>query len=624
MHSAFLLTILISVMMLLWGVFRSRRFQREQQNLLDEYHAQKEEIRLLKFVSDNSSDGAALLDLNGRIVWANPSYCQTSGYRLSEMIGRNPLSFLVAEDLRPSADEIKAFDFRNHEDQFNRPIIRENQRKNGERFFIQLQLSRVQLDENPGQGFVVVTSRDVTEEVDRDQDLSVAHEQLVTLTRTDDLTGLANRKWFNQCLENALLASNSNGLPLALLLIDLDHFKEINDTHGHAAGDAMLCHVAELLEKSAHEGDLIARLGGDEFGILINNAPSLEVLSDQARKLARKIRAPLTYETASLSVSTTVGIARSEPRKSTISSLTRQADFALYFAKNERRGNVGAFDRELKEKYDKQRILMSDLADTLSSQNLHFVFQPVFDLSSGKVKAFETLCRWSHPIDGLISPAVFLPMVKEMRRTADLDMMAATAALGLLCDLREHGFEDIAVNTNVSPETLVMSTFSDFILWETERLDLANEMIQLEILEDTFFASQIANDQASNRVALLREKGFNVLLDDFGAGFAGLTHLATLDVSGIKIDRSLISPLPADRQTRIIVQSIAELSKKLGLSVVSEGVEAAEQSATLLELGCPIQQGYLHGRPMPRSDVLNWLSPAAKDAPGLIRTAALP
>lgn len=614
METPAILAILVAFALLVWGVLRVVAITRERQSLLESYQSLKEQARLWKLVAEKASDGLVVQHLNGRILWANTAFCEGLEYKLSELIGRNPLSFLIPEDEKPSEEFIRNFNYAENQHEFDQYILVRNVRRSGEEFFNQLNSSRVKMEGEHGGEVVIVSCRDVTEQVGQEDQLKVAHNQLLELARTDDLTGLANRKWFTEVLDQSLKSANDTDAPLALLQIDLDYFKEMNDTYGHCAGDAVLRHVARILSKNLRPGDLVARLGGDEFAMIVPNAPSLEVLLERARKISREIRAPLSWEEASLTSSTTIGIARSETNTSTAESVTNQADFALYFAKDKHRGGVAAFDAELKTHYDERRKLNADVADAIRSQNLDFVFQPIYDSHRRTVSGFETLCRWQHETRGMVSPATFIPIVKELGRTLDLDLMAASACLNMLHDLGQQGFEDVAVNVNVSPETLMTPTFSDFILWETERLGLDARLVHLEILEDTFFSTDQGNDLAAEHVTRLRTAGFVVMLDDFGAGFAGLTHLARLDVTGIKIDRSLIDPLPHDRQTSLIVQSIYELSQKLGLKIVAEGVETQAQADYLDRMGCTIQQGYFYQRPRAKWDILNWLKEDSKSA----------
>lgn len=570
--------------------------------------ALREKANTFQLVAENASDGLLLQHLDSRILWANSAYCDIMGYEADEIVGRYPLEFVMPPDLAVDKATARSYRFDENMHEFEGLVVRRNVRKNGEEFFNQLNLSMVEVrSEGADSQLIVASCRDVTEDVHQEQELRQAHEDLIKLARFDGMTGLANRGWFGELLEQALLEATSQGRRVALCQVDLDRFKEINDSLGHAAGDAALKHVAAALE--AHQSDLItaARVGGDEFCFFVLDPPELDELADHARLLQHEISRPLTWEAGTITPSATIGIAVSTEGETDVDALSKRADFALYAAKENRRGTVGVFDSDLMQKYERHRRIRVDLAHAIDNGGLIYNFQPIVHCNRESAIDLETLVRWTHPEYGPIAPDVFLPLAREMGRMPEVDFFGARAALRLLADLDKEGFEGIGAGINVSPETLVDSMFLDFVLWEAERNGIDHRRLRLEILETVFFATNGKTDESADAVGKLKAEGFTVLLDDFGVGHAGLSHLANLQVDGIKIDRSLIAPLPGDPQSLVIVESIVALAEKLDLSVVAEGVETQVQIACLRSMGCESFQGFGFARPMRGEHVLPWL-----------------
>lgn len=570
--------------------------------------ALREKANTFQLVAENASDGLLLQQMDSRILWANRAYCQILGYELDELVGRYPLEFVLPPDLAVDAETARSFNFADNMHEFDSLVERRNVRKDGTEFFNQLNLSLVKMVTDTGeQERVVASCRDVTGQVERKIELRRALEALVKMARYDGLTGIANRAWFSEMLEKALADAAEKGHQVALCQVDLDRFKEVNDTLGHAAGDAVLCRVADALRDNQSERMIAGRLGGDEFCFFVIDPSELSELADQARLLQHDISEPMKWESGSITPSATIGIATSLPGETDVDSLSKRADFALYSAKTNRRGTVGVFDSQLRAKYERHRRIREGLATAIDEGALMYNFQPIITGDGSKPVCFETLVRWNHDEYGPIAPDAFLPLAREMGRIPEVDFFAARAALRLLNELDVAGVEGMLAGVNVSAETLIDPMFLDFVMWEAERNDVDHRRLHLEILETVFFSANGQTDNAAMAVKRLKSEGFEVFLDDFGVGYAGLSHLASLNVNGIKIDRSLIAPLPEDPQSLMIVESIVALADKLDLSVVAEGLETHVQIACLDSIGCAAFQGFGLSRPMRHEDVLPWL-----------------
>jgi diguanylate cyclase (GGDEF)-like protein len=411
---------------------------------------------------------------------------------------------------------------------------------------------------------------------------------------TDQLTGLANRRAFLRRLDTALRHAGKDDRSVALLMIDLDHFKELNDTMGHHTGDLLLQQVGPRLRQALREADTLARLGGDEFAVVLTDLPD----RDTAERVAQRIRAllaePFLLEELAMHVSASIGIAQFPEHANDGGTLLQRADVAMYQAKQA--GTECELYDASRDIHSRERLaLVGDLRRALHDNEFEVHFQPKADLRTGRVDAVEALVRWQHPERGLLAPGQFIPLVAQSGLIRPLTRYVLDATLAQAATWRRAG-HDIKVAVNVSAPDLMDARFPDHVLAALTRHAIPPERLQLEITEDTIIADP---ERMLDVLARLSEVGVGLSLDDYGTGRSSLAYLKRLPIQELKIDRSFVMHLTADSQDATIVRSTINLAHSLRLRVVAEGVETAEAWAQLGDMGCELAQGYLVSRPQP-------------------------
>ncbi len=429
-----------------------------------------------------------------------------------------------------------------------------------------------------------------------------AEERAYRLAHQDALTGLPNRLAFRRRLAKERERASRDGGHLGLLLVDIDHFKQVNDTLGHAVGDELLVEAARRLQQTVRKRDLVARLGGDEFAVLSGSADRPADFSGLAERLAQALRRPYRLHGNEVRRAVSIGLAVYPDDAADIDGLLANADFALYAAKEAGRDGWRVFDPSLREHARTCRELDHDLHRAVERREFELHYQPIVDLGSRTVREFEALLRWNDPVRGLVGPRDFLPFVERSRLLlAVTDWVLDAAVRQATCCAAEWGIRvPLAVNMPtlaLDDEGLVERIASKL---RTVRLDPA--MLRLEVLE-----AALAGSHRIASLARLRAMGVRITVDDFGAGYSSLGQLKGLPIDQIKIDRRFLADRGGDARDRAILGGLLSLSAALGVEVVAEGVEQAEQLGLLQDLGCASFQGYLFARPMPAGQVAAWL-----------------
>ncbi|MEM9625430.1 MAG: EAL domain-containing protein [Pseudomonadota bacterium] len=550
----------------------------------------------------HANDGIVVQDVFGRIEWSNPAYSRISGFHADEIRGRRPQEFILPDDEKPSDEEIASFRYNISSGILNSYEIVRNVRKSGETFWNQLSFAVVGNQNDPDLK-VIVICRDVTEQIEHEEALKKSKQEVEHLAWHDILTGLANRTQLAAFLDKHLQQSLEK---VGLLHIDLDRFKAVNDTLGHAAGDAVLVHVGNVMRSLVRSDDLVSRVGGDEFVIASPNIRDEVALKTTAERLVAALREPLRWQGRSIPISASIGISISRPSGCDAEKLLHEADIALYQVKADGRGSFMSFDEELGKIYRHRQQLHAALVTAIKDDQLFVVFQPQQDLTSGEILGFEALVRWQHPDFGILPPAAFFDVAEEGGLMPGIDRIAARRALDGLSAMRLAGWSELRMSLNVSSNLLAEDDFVETLIHEVATRGLEPEKVSVEILETTLFSS--ADETTPRSIQHLADAGFIIELDDFGTGYAGLSHLARLPIQGVKIDCSMIQRLPDDITSQAIVRAIIDLCHELGFQTVAEGVERPEQQAFLAESGCCAVQGYNIARPMSLVDALDWLA----------------
>ncbi|MCA0144195.1 bifunctional diguanylate cyclase/phosphodiesterase [Blastococcus sp. LR1] len=414
----------------------------------------------------------------------------------------------------------------------------------------------------------------------------------------DALTGLPNRTLLKQRGADVLA---DDAEPAGLLLIDLDRFKEINDTLGHAYGDRVLQVVSDRLRRTLRAGDTVARLGGDEFAVLLPAVGDEHEALELAARVLAAIAAPIDVEGASLDVDASIGIALSGLHGDDVESLLQSADIAMYAAKARGLG-VCVYDSGLNDHSPERLALLGDLRRAIDNGELLLHYQPKLSLSGG-LEGVEALVRWQHPERGMVPPGAFVPLAERTPLIRALTRCVLDQALAQCARWRAEG-RDLQVAVNVSARNLTDETFVDEVLALLARWDVPARFLDLEVTESAIMADP---ERARQTLQRLSEAGVVLSIDDFGAGYTSLGHLKDLPVQQLKIDRSFVADMISDRSDALIVKAVVELGHNLGLVTVAEGVEDQATWDALNALGCDVAQGYHMARPMPVVDLERWL-----------------
>ena len=449
------------------------------------------------------------------------------------------------------------------------------------------------------------------------RELRVRAEQLRTQAQRsqhdamhDPLTSLPNRTLFRDRAHQAILSSTRNGHQTALLLIDLDRFKEINDTLGHQSGDLLLREVGPRIRKLLRESDTVARFGGDEFGILLPAVPGPAAAVDVARAVHRALEEPFAVQGLTLDVEASIGIALHPLHAADFEELMQHADVAMYQAKGKRSGYEVYTPSD--DDSDASRLkLAGELRQAAQRGELVMHYQPKADLATGRIVGAEALMRWHHPRHGLMAPDRFIPLAERSGLIRTLTIFAARTALRQCRDWLDDGHE-LTVSVNLSTRDLIDVHLPDEIGRLLARAGVPPTLLELEITESVIMADPM---RARGVVARLREMGVKVAIDDFGSGYSSLGYLKRLPVNDLKIDKSFVINMIDDPGDAVIVQSTIDLAHNLGLTVIAEGVENEDTWLRLRGLGCDVAQGWLIGRPLPAREFTGWIARGAFEPP---------
>lgn len=420
----------------------------------------------------------------------------------------------------------------------------------------------------------------------------------------DELTELPNRRLFLDRLDQAIKHAHRYNHHVAVLFIDLDHFKEINDSLGHLVGDSLLIHVARLMQNHLRDVDTIARFGGDEFCLIVDSIDDIQRISDIAENLVEMLQDPVCIEKHELYVTSSIGISIYPADGDNPETLLRNADAAMYKAKTEGRNRFQFYTEDMTLRAYERVALEANLRRAIENREFYVCYQPQVDGISGKLIGMEALIRWEHPELGTIPPFKFIPLAVETGLIIQIDRFVMRTAMTQLKQWYDEGLNPGTLALNLTVKQLQQDDFIPMLkemLIETRCL---SEWIELELTEGEIMGNP---EQAIKVLQQIHEIGIKLAIDDFGTGYSSLAYLKRLPVDKLKIDRSFISNLPDDEEDAMIVQAIITLSKSLRLSIIAEGVETIEQKEFLIGNGCPHIQGYFYGKPMRTESMLEML-----------------
>lgn len=429
---------------------------------------------------------------------------------------------------------------------------------------------------------------------DRTRELALAQRQALALAERDQLTGIANRMIFARRIEEAIHEGHVGRRGFALLLIDLDNFKHVNDGFGHDVGDALLRHAADRIAAAIRRPDCVARLGGDEFATILVDCTCPADLAAIAARIITFVREPLRHRGHVVEASCSIGIAIYPDHATEAAELQRFADLALYKAKAAGRTTFAIFDDQLRREYDDRHAIGSDLKLAIEAGDVQPWFQPIVDARTSKLVGVEALARWRHPTRGLLPPATFLGIAEERGLTNELFVGMLRQTCRRTLDWVATGFINY-VSVNVSPSQFHSGHLAEAIDMIVRAEDFPPSALTVEITEEV-----LLNDLGSARVQLeaVTRLGVSIALDDFGVGYSNIGYLRRLPLHQLKLDRILTADITEDFKARTILAAIIEIARTLDLGVVAEGIETAPQAEWLSHLGCDKLQGFYFGKAM--------------------------
>ena len=559
--------------------FALDNFDRETQR-----KAGEESLRLAASVYETSSEGIMVTDADNLIIAVNPAFTTITGYKMEEVIGKNPRMLSSGRQNKFFYDAM--WQDINTIGQWQGEIW--NRRKNGEVYPEWLAINTVF---NPDGSVLrwVALFTDITQ--NKESEGLIWHQ-----ANFDNLTGLPNRQMFHGHLNLDIKKATRAGLPLALLLLDLDNFKEINDTLGHDVGDALLKEAAKRLTSCVRETDTVARLGGDEFIIILGELDDPKIVERVAQGVLKKIAEPFQLGNDIAYVTASIGITLFPEDAGTIDNLVKNADQAMYAAKNQGRNRFNYFTKSMQEAAQIRMRLAVDLRGALVGQQLYVAYQPIVEMNTGIIHKAEALLRWQHPSLGLISPTEFIPIAEDTGLINEIgDWVFHEAALQVK-RWRTDYHSKFQISVNKSPVQFQRESNSLeewFVFLET--LSLPGQSITVEITEGLLLdISSIVSD----KLLMLGDASIQLSLDDFGTGYSSLAYLKKFHIDYLKIDQSFTRNLAPGSDDMALCEAIIVMAHKLGIQVIAEGVETEEQKILLMEAGCDYGQGYLWSKPV--------------------------
>ncbi len=539
----------------------------------------------------HASIGMALMAFDGRLLQTNPALGALLGRDEADLLQRRLHEFMLDDDVAALDECLGRSDHREFE-----PFAAELRcrHRDGHTVWVQVHCSFF-TEPDAESPCLILQAQDVSAR--RQAEAGLQH-----LAFHDPLTGLPNRRRFLECLSGAVARCQADrSHAFAVLFLDFDRFKLVNDSLGHGAGDDLLVQMARRIQENLRPSDVVARLGGDEFAILADQAGPASAHSRDAIVLAERLmaalRKPFRLGQVDLVASASIGITYSAFGCESGEQLLRDADTAMYKAKSRGKAGYALFDASLHTAVSDRLRLEGDLRHAVQDGELALDYQPLFDLASGRASGFEALVRWRHPVDGTLGPAAFLAIAEETGQMAQLSEFVLHQACRQLrsFQLIHPALADLTMSVNVSAQDLGQPHFVDRVSRAIVEAGLRPQHLTLELTEHMLMSSV---EGAMDTLAALRRLGVRLAVDDFGTGYSSLSQLSLLPIDSLKIDRSFVGRMSAGSDASTVVQTIIDLGRALRKSVVAEGIESADQMAMLREMGCVLGQGFHLGTPL--------------------------
>ncbi|ARE39503.1 diguanylate cyclase/phosphodiesterase (GGDEF & EAL domains) with PAS/PAC sensor(s) [Rhodovulum sp. P5] len=565
-----------------------------------ELKMQEERIQLagVAAVAEYAQDMITITDTDFRILWANDAFVAKTGFPMAAVRGALHSDLLAKKSERYTAEEMaaKAIEDGDFED-----AEVHNTARDGTEYWTHLRVT-VQRDQDGWPTRFIMVERDVTDERRQRLDLERSRREIKIAAVHDPLTGLPNRRGLEEALARMAREAETIGKGIGLMHLDLDHFKEINDTLGHAAGDAVLQAVTDRLQAMLGPNSFAARIGGDEFTVALILRKDGTFVDVFAHRLLTSIGRPVTFGAAECRFGVSIGYALQREPPFDLSELMVQADIALYRVKAEGRNGVQAFTPELAAQTRRRKVLSDEFNIALEHGQFKCFYQPQICAETGSVVGAEALVRWQHPTEGLIGPDQFLALTRELNLEAQMDRRVLETVLEDRARLIAAGCVPPRLSVNVSSRRLRTPDLID----EIDALEIPKDALSFELVESTFLDD--SDQRTLWTLEALRERGIGIEIDDFGTGHASIMGLVRVAPDRLKTDRSLLEPAVTDDRRRRLFRLMVEIGDTLGISVTAEGVETEEHARLAREEGCSVLQGFHFAEPMAIGGLVGYLS----------------
>lgn len=553
----------------------------ERQAALQKLQESEERYRLIVELSPD----AIMVQMDGQLAFAN-----TAARRMFAEHRQRQLIGLSMNDLGLASDVARAT-----EDPSER-IETIATRLDGSRFEIALRCLPMTFD---GKAAMQVVARDIS-------DRKRLEKELAHLSAHDSLTGVNNRRSLISSLSETLAFARRHGMPLWVVFIDLDHFKQVNDRFGHHAGDRLLANITARLRQLLREDDIIGRYGGDEFVLLLRGGPEARLTTPILERIMQVVCEPVDFDGHKLEVTCSLGVAAYPEDGDRADLLIERADAAMYIAKSSGRNLYQLYNRDIQQAHAERSQIHRVLTDAISLDQLFLLYQPQVDLTTGAIIGTEALLRWQHPTLGVLKPSRFLPIAEESRLINQIGEWVIDAACRQCAAFRREGLGELTVAVNLSAKQLHAPQLLETISRALTDSTLHPSSLVLEVSESMI----MADIERSTRVlSALHTLGVKIAIDEFGTGFSNFQQLLRLPIATLKLDRRLVTAIdkPDDRQSQVITQALIQLAQGLGISVIAEGVETARQFSILCEENCDYLQGWIHSPAMPVEETVEFM-----------------
>jgi diguanylate cyclase (GGDEF)-like protein/PAS domain S-box-containing protein len=537
-----------------------------------------------------------------RILAANPAALRNTGYSLEEIRSRT-----FGELFRGEGVEGAELVRRVREANSRAPLELRQCCADGTQRNVEATCYPITLGRN---SVLAVAVHDVTVRRKVESSLLEKHQELDRLAHHDQLTGLPNRLYLQAHLPEAIAEAQKRSSVLAVLFLDLDRFKHVNDSRGHETGDKLLKTVAQRIRSTMRAEDVVVRMGGDEFVVILKGVTNTEQVNEAAGRINHALGAPMVVDGRTLVTTVSIGVALYPHDGTDMGELLRHSDTAMYQAKDRGRNNFQLFSPGMDKRLKERIAIESSLRTALQSRQLDVHYQPIVDIETHRVVALEALLRWKHPNHGYVRPERFVTIAEEAGLIVPIGDFVMQRAIEDTVRWRQAGASIVPVAINVSAVQLQRSNIAETISRLTKQHGLEPAMLQIELTESAVFERREARarEASQDAVGKLRELGVHIAIDDFGTGYSSLSYLKRWRVDTLKIDRSFVRDLVTDMSDLAIVSAIIAMARHLNIKVVAEGIEGWPQLEKLRQLGCSYAQGYLFARPAPAADCMRLLS----------------